>query len=114
MKQLTFLYNIFCQAPDANKEIRVVICDISKDFDLVWHASLLRKLDAAGVTEKLLNWFKNYLLDRRQYVILPGVKSDWSKYLLVLHKALYWAHSFFCFFLLTILKRNWLLYTLIC
>ena len=98
MKQLTFLYNIFCQAPDANKEIRVVFCDISKDFDLVWHAGLLRKLDAAGVTGKLLNWFRNYLLDRRQCVILPGVNSDWSKYLLVLHKVLYWAHSFFCCF----------------
>ena len=51
----------------------------SKAFDRVWHAGLLRKLEAAGVTGKLLNWFKNYLLDRRQRVILPGVNSDWSK-----------------------------------
>ena len=29
VNQLTFLYNIFCQAVDANKEIRVVFCDIS-------------------------------------------------------------------------------------
>ena len=26
-----------------------------------------------------LNWFQNYLLVRRQRVILPGVNSDWSK-----------------------------------
>ena len=77
MNQLTFLYNIFCQALDANKEIRVVFCDFSKAFDLVWHAGLLRKLEAAGVTGKLLNWFKSYLFDRRQRVILPGVISDW-------------------------------------
>ena len=79
VNQLTYLYNIFCQALDANKEIRVVFCDISKAFDRVWHAGLLRKLEAAGFTGKLLNWFKNYLLDRRQRVILPGVNSDWSK-----------------------------------
>ena len=79
VNQHTFLYNIFCQALDANKEIRVVFCDISKVFDRVWHAGLLRKLEAAGVTGKLLNWFKNYLFDRRQRVILPGVNSDWSK-----------------------------------
>ena len=46
MNQLTFLCNIFCQALDANKEIRVVFCDISKAFDCVWHAGLLRKLEA--------------------------------------------------------------------
>ena len=76
VNQLTFLYNIFCQALDANKETRVVFCDISKAFDRVWHAGLLRKLEAAGVTGKLLNWFKNYLFDRKQRVILPGVNSD--------------------------------------
>ena len=76
VNQLTFLYNIFCQALDANKEIPVFI---SKAFDHVWHAGLLRKLEAAGVTGKHLNWFKNYLLDRRQRVIFPGVNSDWSK-----------------------------------
>ena len=79
VNQLTILCNIFCQALDANKEIGVVFCDISKAFDRVWHAGLLRKLEAAGVIGELLNWFKNYLLDSRQRVILPGVNSDWSK-----------------------------------
>ena len=79
VNQLTFLYNIFCQALDASKEIRVVFCEISKTFDRVWHTGLLRKLKAVGVTGKLLIWFKNYLLDRRQRVILPGINSDWSR-----------------------------------
>ena len=48
--QLTFFHNIFCQALDANKEIQVVFCDISKIFDHAWHAGLLCKLKAAGVT----------------------------------------------------------------
>ena len=43
LNQLTFMYNIFCQALGASKEIRVVFCDISEAFDRVWHAGLLHK-----------------------------------------------------------------------
>ena len=75
----TFLCTISRQALDASKEFLVVFCYISKAFDRVRHAGLLRKLEAAGVTGKLLEWFKNYLLDRRQRVMLPGVNSHWSK-----------------------------------
>ena len=43
VNQLTFLYNTYCQALDAGKEIRVVFCDISKAFDRVWHKGLIHK-----------------------------------------------------------------------
>ena len=51
---------------------------ISKVFDRVWHAGLLHKLEAAGVTGEVLNRFKRYLSDRRQQVIVPGVSSVWN------------------------------------
>ena len=47
-------------------------------FDRVWHAGLLRKLKAADVQGELLKWFTNYLAERKQRVILPGVVSDWT------------------------------------
>ena len=47
----------------------------------MWHTALIYKLEAAGVTGKLLACFKNYLYDRKQRVMLPGVSSDWSKIL---------------------------------
>ena len=50
VNQLTFLYNTFCQALDAGKEVRAVFCDISKAFERVRHTDLLAKLRAAGVT----------------------------------------------------------------
>ena len=80
--------------------------------------SLLCKLKAAGVTGKLLNWFKNYLLDRRQRVILPGVNSDWSKIfagvpLGSILGPLLFLFFFFVFFYKRYCKQNWLLYTLI-
>ncbi|MEW8547864.1 MAG: reverse transcriptase family protein, partial [Candidatus Thiodiazotropha sp.] len=78
VNQLTFLYNTFCQALDSGKEVRAVFCDISKAFDRVWHAGLLHKLKAAGVTGEVLDWFKDYLSDRKQRVVLPGALSDWT------------------------------------
>ena len=75
INHLTYLYHTFCEALDSGKEVRAVFCDISKAFDRVWHAGLLYKLEAAGVTGEVLNWFKSYLSDRRQRVILPGVSS---------------------------------------
>ena len=77
VNKLTYLYNTFCEALDGGKEVRAIFCDISKAFDRVWHAGLLYKLEAAGVTE-VLAWFKNYLSDRKQRVVLPGVTSDWA------------------------------------
>ena len=68
----------FCQALDSGKEARAVFCDISKAFDRVWYAGLLLKLQSAGVTGKVLAWFKSYLSDRRPRVVIPGATSDWS------------------------------------
>ena len=78
INQLTYLYNTFCQALDAGKEVRAVFCDISKAFDRVWHSGILHKLKAAGVTGEVLNWFKNYLTDRKQRVVFPNTTSDWT------------------------------------
>ena len=59
-------------------EIRVVFFDISKAFDRVWHQGILLKLQAAGVTGNLLSWFRSYLSNRRQKVVLPGASSTWN------------------------------------
>ena len=63
---------------DSGKEVRAVICDISKAFDRVWHVGLLHKLRVAGVTGEVLAWFKSYLINRKQRVVLPGAVSDWT------------------------------------
>ena len=95
VNKLTFLNKTFCQALGANKEIWVVFCEISKAFDRVWHAGLLRKLEAACVTGKLFNWFKNTLFERRQRVFLVSILIG-QKYFLVFHNGIYWTHCFFC------------------
>ena len=78
INQLTYLYNTLCRALDSGKEVRVIFCDISKAFDRVWHAGLVHKLQAAGISGNFLHWLINYLSNRKQRVVLPGVQSKWN------------------------------------
>ena len=102
VNQLVDIYNSFCKALDEGKEVRAIFCDISKvskvakirnrynqvphltqdtnwkvtnsqkTFDRVWHKGLLYKLQTVGITGHLLQWFTDYLNNRKQRVVLPG------------------------------------------
>ena len=77
--ELSFPFcSLFNRSLEAGKEVRAVFCDISKAFDRMWHTGLLYKLKAAGVRGEVLEWFKGYLSDRKQRVLLPGAVSDWT------------------------------------
>ena len=77
--QLVYLYNFFAKALDEKKEVYIVFCDISKAFDRVWHDGLIYKLKRVGINGILLDWFKNYLTDRKQRVTINGQSSSWGK-----------------------------------
>ena len=77
--QLIEMHHQFCKAVSENKEIRIVFLDISKAFDRVWHNGLLFKLQKWGICEPLLSWFKSYLSDRYQRVLVNGQKSEYMK-----------------------------------
>ena len=51
-------------------------CDISKAFDRVWHRGLIHKLRLTGINGSLLDWFCDYLSERKQRVVLSGSFSD--------------------------------------
>ena len=78
VNQLVDVYNTFCKALDEGKELRAIFCDISKAFDRVWHRGLLFKLQYVGISGMLLQWFTDYLHNRKQRVVLPGANSDWT------------------------------------
>ena len=78
VNQLVDIYNTFCQAVDEGKEVRAIFCDISKSFDRVWHKGLLFKLHSVDISGSLLQWFTDYLADRKERVVIPGVSSSWS------------------------------------
>jgi len=58
------------------KQVDVIIMDFAKAFDKVPHNRLLLKLDSYGVRGKTLQWIEAFLTDRRQQVVLDGVKSS--------------------------------------
>ena len=52
-----------------------IYLDFQKAFDTVDHEILLHKLDHYGIRGNILNWFKSYLKDRKQFTFVNGVKS---------------------------------------
>ena len=50
--------------------------DVSAAFDKVWHNGLLAKLGQIGVERIFLDTVRSYLADRKQIVVVDGVKSD--------------------------------------
>ena len=78
VNQLVAIYNAFCKSIGEGKEVCAVFCDISKAFDRVWHIGLLFKLESIGVSDSLLLWFKSYLADRKQRVVLAGAVTTWK------------------------------------
>ena len=74
--QLLYLYDSFSKALDDGKEVRIVFCDISKAFDRVWHKGVLFKLQQMGINGGLLEWFKSYLTNRKQKVVIRGQSSE--------------------------------------
>ena len=79
VSQLVELYHKFCKSVSEGKEIRIVFLDISKAFDRVWHRGLLKKLEHFGIKGCLLEWFRDYLYDRTQRVVVNGQSSDWIR-----------------------------------
>ena len=75
--QLLSVYNDLCKSLDRGVTTQAIFFDISKAFDKVWHRGLVRKLDGIGIRGQLLQWFRDYLNDRRQAVVILGNKSEY-------------------------------------
>ena len=75
--QLLSIYDTFCKSFDSEINAQAIFFDITKAFERLWHCGLLRKLQAIGIRGTLLQWFENYLAERKQAVIIYGSRSDY-------------------------------------
>jgi archaellum component FlaG (FlaF/FlaG flagellin family) len=57
-------------------EACMVALDISKAFDRVWHAALISKCRAIGLSNTFTNWIENFLSNRLIQVLVDGYTSD--------------------------------------
>ena len=73
---ITQLNNWVLESMDEGKVTGLLFIDISKAFDSLNHKVLLRKLEHLGLSERSLRWFRSYLADRKQSVLINGELSE--------------------------------------
>lgn len=63
---------------DSGHQVDLVLLDLAKAFDKVPHVFLVHKLKQFGFHGNMLAWFRSYLSNRRQRVIVGGSASSFS------------------------------------
>ena len=74
--QLLTATNDLNQALHSNGRVDAAVLDFSKAFDKVPHRRLLKKLDHCGIRGDTLKWMENFLIGRKQRVVIDGVERD--------------------------------------
>ena len=75
--QLVDIVHHIQESLDTQNEFITIFFDIAKAFDRVWHRGLIFKLRTFGVAGNLLDWFEDYLTNRKQRVTIAGTHSEW-------------------------------------
>jgi len=70
------MYHSVCKNLDERLSTILIFWDISKAFDRVWHEGFIKNLKSYGISGDLLIWLKNYLSDRRQFMLVNKELSD--------------------------------------
>ena len=81
MSQLIYHFENLLTILEEHSNVDALYLDMSKAFDKVDHAILLRKLKAFGITGKVHNWITSFLSNRYQCVMIDGKKSREEKVL---------------------------------
>ena len=68
------MYNALNQ--NSPEKTLAIFIDLKKAFDTVDHKILIKKMEHYGVRGSSIDWFKNYLSDREQFVSINGVNSE--------------------------------------
>ena len=75
MTQLLSHVEKIYESLNRNEEVDVIYLDFAKAFDKVDHQVLLAKLERYGIGGHALSWLREFLLDRKQAVVVEGHRS---------------------------------------
>ena len=78
VNQLIYIVHKIYEALANGTDVCFVSLDASAAFDRVWHEGLIFKLKQFGIKGKMLNWFIDYLSNRKQRVVIEGHHSEWT------------------------------------
>ena len=73
---LTVVSERIARAFNMSEATRAVALDISKPFDMVWHAGLLHKLKSYGISGQIFGFISSFLSNRWLWVVLDGKSSQ--------------------------------------
>lgn len=73
---LTVYTNFLFSSMDSRVQVDAIYTDFQKAFDKVDHRLLLQKLAYNGIRGDLLRWFRSYILNRTQKVVINGFSSS--------------------------------------
>ena len=79
VSQLLEHYEDIVDALEKNSNIDIVMLDYSKAFDKINISILLKKLKILGVGGKIAKWIGNFLINRKQKVVVNKQSSEWSE-----------------------------------
>ena len=69
-------YYIHDTNSSSHNQTDIIFLDFCKAFDTIPHHLLLHKLQNYGISDNLYNWFRSYLSNRSQSVIIDGTISS--------------------------------------
>ena len=73
---MTHFLNKIGDSLNNNKHSVAIFCDFKKAFDTCNHKILLMKLKKYGLSDIELSWFKSYLTDCKQFVMINKSSSS--------------------------------------
>ena len=69
-------FNNFAESLNNNRQTNAILLDFSKAFDKVSHQHLYQKLHQYGILGNTLEWLKDFLTGRQQWILVNGEQSD--------------------------------------
>ena len=82
MAQLLLVVDDWTKALDDDHSVDILYFNFAKAFNSVQHNHLISKLQGCGISGKLLTWVRNFLVGRKQKVVLNNHEPKWSSVLI--------------------------------